>query len=97
MERGPQGEPGEVAVRGPTLLSGYINAPEINETEFIDGWFRLGDMFRRDEDGLLHYVDRQKYMIKSGGENIYPAELERFLLDHEEVVEGCVVRISDEK
>lgn len=54
-------------------------------------------MFRRDEDGLLHYVDRQKYMIKSGGENIYPAELERFLLDHEEVVEGCVVRISDEK
>lgn len=92
-----QGETGEAAVRGPALLSGYINDPDANRSEFKEGWFRTGDLFRRDEEGLLHYADRRKYLIKSGGENIYPAEIERNLVDHPDITESCVVRIPDEK
>ncbi len=93
----PQGVPGEVIVRGPTLFSGYWNAPETNEEEFRNGWFHTGDVMRRREDGTLDYVDRVKYMIKSGGENIYPAEIEQVLLGDARVTEAIVVRRKDEK
>jgi acyl-CoA synthetase (AMP-forming)/AMP-acid ligase II len=90
------GEPGDVAVRGPTLFSGYWNAAETNARDFRDGWFRTGDLFRRNADGSFDFVDRAKYMIKSGGENIYPAEIERVLLADPRITDAVVVRRADD-
>lgn len=89
------GEPGEVAVRGPTLFSGYWNAAETNQRDFRNGWFRMGDVMRRNEDGTLDFVDRAKYMIKTGGENVYPAEIERVILSDPRVIDTAVVRAHD--
>jgi fatty-acyl-CoA synthase len=89
------GEAGELAIRGPTLFSGYWNAPETNARDFRGGWFHMGDMFRRNPDGTLDFVDRVKYLIKSGGENIYPAEIERVLLSEPRVRDAVVVRKPD--
>jgi len=91
----PDGEPGEAAVRGPTVFSGYWNAPEVNARDFRGGWFRMGDLFRRTPEGLYDFVDRAKYLIKSGGENIYPAEVERVLLSDPRVRDAVVVRRRD--
>ena len=93
----PVGTPGEVALRGPTLFSGYWNADETNAQDFRNGWFHMGDVLRRNEDGTLDYVDRVKYMIKSGGENIYPAEIEQVMLADKRVHEVVVVRRPDRK
>ncbi len=91
----PVGAPGELAFRGPTLFSGYWNAPETNAKDFRGGWFHMGDMFVRNADGSLDFVDRLKYMIKSGGENVYPAEIERVLLADPRVADAVVVRRPD--
>jgi acyl-CoA synthetase (AMP-forming)/AMP-acid ligase II len=88
---------GEVAMRGPTLFSGYWNADDVNAEVFRDGWYRMGDMMLRNLDGTLDFVDRKKYLIKSGGENIYPAEIERVLLAMPEVAEAVVVRRLDQQ
>lgn len=93
----PDGEPGEAAVRGPTVFSGYWNAPETNARDFAGGYFRMGDLFRRNGDGTYDFVDRAKYMIKSGGENIYPAEIERVLLSDPRVTDAIVVRRKDDR
>ena len=92
----PIGVPGEVAIRGPTLFSGYWNADEANATAFRGGWYHMGDVLRRNPDGTLDYVDRVKYMIKSGGENIYPAEIENLLLSDSRISNAVVVRRSDD-
>jgi acyl-CoA synthetase (AMP-forming)/AMP-acid ligase II len=91
----PDGVPGEVCMRGPTLFSGYWNDPGATSADFRDGWFHMGDVLVRDPDGRLTFVDRVKYMIKSGGENIYPAEIERVLLRLPGVLEAGVVRRPD--
>lgn len=91
----PDGTPGELAIRGPTVFSGYWNAPEANAKDFRNGWFHMGDLFRRKPDGTLDFVDRAKYLIKSGGENIYPAEIERVLLADARIADVAVVRKSD--
>lgn len=91
----PVGEPGEVAFRGPSCFSGYWRAPEVNAHEFRGGWFHMGDMLRRNPDGTLDYVSRSKYMIKSGAENIYPAEIERVLLASPRIADAVVVRKPD--
>jgi fatty-acyl-CoA synthase len=91
----PDGQPGELVMRGPTLFSGYWNAPDATLEAFKSGWYHTGDVFVRRADGRLDYVDRSKYLIKSGGENIYPAEIERVALAHPSVVEAVVVRQSD--
>jgi len=88
---------GELATRGPTLCSGYLRNEEANREDFRDGWFRTGDIFVENDDGTYSFVNRRKYLIKSGGENIYPAELESVLLEHEEIEEATVVRVPDEK
>lgn len=93
----PDGTIGELAFRGPTLFSGYWNAPETNAKDFRGGWFHTGDAFVRHPDGTLSFADRVKYMIKSGGENIYPAEIERVLLATPGVEEAVVVRREDAK
>jgi fatty-acyl-CoA synthase len=91
------GEAGELAIRGPTLFSGYWQATETNARDFRGGWFHMGDVFRRNEDGTLDFVDRAKYMIKTGGENVYPAEIERVLMSDSRVTEAAVVRAADQK
>jgi acyl-CoA synthetase (AMP-forming)/AMP-acid ligase II len=91
----PDGEPGELAMRGPSLFSGYWQAEEANVEAFRDGWFHMGDVFVRNPDGTLDFVDRRKYLIKSGGENIYPAEIERILLASPRISEAVVVRRPD--
>ncbi len=91
------GEPGELLFRGPTLFSGYWNAPVATAEAFRGGWFRMGDMFRRNPDGTLSFVDRRKYLIKSGGENIYPAEVEQVLRASPRVADAVVVRRPDDR
>ncbi len=91
------GAPGELCMRGPTLFSGYWRAPEANARDFRGGWFHMGDVFVRNPDGTLDFVDRVKYLIKSGGENIYPAEIERVMLREPRVADVAVVRRADAK
>jgi acyl-CoA synthetase (AMP-forming)/AMP-acid ligase II len=91
----PDGSPGELCMRGPTLFSGYWRAPDVNEHEFRGGWFHMGDVFVRNAEGSLDFLDRVKYLIKSGGENVYPAEIERVLLEDSRVADAAVVRRSD--
>ena len=92
-----EGEPGEMLVRGPSLFSGYWQAAELDAEVFRDGWFHSGDVFVRHADGSLDFVDRRKYLIKSGGENIYPAEIERLLLGSPRIADAVVVRRPDPK
>ena len=91
----PDGRPGELCMRGPTLFSGYWRAREVNDHEFRGGWFHMGDVFVRNPDGSLDFVDRVKYLIKTGGENVYPAEIERVLLQDPRVADAAVVRRAD--
>ncbi|HEY8040433.1 MAG TPA: AMP-binding protein [Polyangiaceae bacterium] len=91
----PDGSPGELCMRGPTLFSGYWRAPAVNEHDFRGGWFHMGDVFVRNPDGSLDFVDRVKYLIKSGGENVYPAEIERVLMQDPRVSDAAVVRRPD--
>lgn len=92
----PDGTVGELLFRGPTLFSGYWNAAGVNMSEFRGGWFHMGDMFIRSPDGTLNFADRAKYLIKSGGENVYPAEIERVLMTSPKVRDAVVVRRMDE-
>ncbi len=89
------GQPGELAIRGPSLFSGYWANDEANREAFRGGWFHMGDAFVRRPDGLLEFVDRVKYMIKSGGENIYPAEIERHIMADPRILDVAVVRRPD--
>lgn len=89
------GESGELLMKGPTLFSGYWGMPAETAAAFAGGWYRTGDVFTRAGDGLLRFIDRRKYLIKSGGENIYPAELEQVLLGSARVAEAVVVRQPD--
>jgi fatty-acyl-CoA synthase len=87
----PAGRDGEILVRGPSVAAGYWNAPEESARTFVDGWYRSGDLGHFDADGHLYVVARKKDMIISGGENIYPAEVENVLLDCPAIQEACVV------
>jgi len=89
------GEVGEIVYQGPIVMSGYWNRPEANAEAFRGGWFHSGDLVRADEDGYLYVVDRIKDMIISGGENIYPAELEHLLAEHPKIREVAVVGRPD--
>ncbi|MET8469483.1 o-succinylbenzoate--CoA ligase [Streptomyces sp. NPDC006422] len=91
------GETGEVVVRGPHVMPGYWGLPAETEAAFTDGWFRTGDAARVDPDGYVTIVDRFKDMIISGGENIYPAEIEAALLAHPDVAECAVIGVPDTK
>lgn len=93
----PDGETGELVMRGPTLFSGYWRNEAATAEAFAGGWYHTGDIFRRNADGTLDYIDRMKYLVKSGGENIYPAEIERVVLQDPGVAEALVVRRSDAK
>jgi len=88
---------GEVWVRGPNVMRGYWNAPEATQAALVDGWYRTGDLARRDADGFYWIVGRSKDVIISGGENIYPAELENVLADCPAIAEAAVVGVADAK
>ncbi|HEY4094455.1 MAG TPA: long-chain-fatty-acid--CoA ligase [Baekduia sp.] len=93
----PQGEPGEIVYRGPTVMQGYWNNPEATADAFEGGWFHSGDLVREDEDGYMFVVDRKKDMIISGGENIYCAEVEAVIDAHPKVREVAIVGVPHEK
>jgi fatty-acyl-CoA synthase len=94
----PDGEIGELLVKGPLVTPGYWNRPEVNCEAFTPaGWFRTGDAACRDPDGYYFIVDRWKDMFISGGENVYPAEIERALVLLADVAECAVVSMSDDK
>ncbi len=87
---------GEIAIRGHNIMKGYYNRPEATAEAMRDGWFRSGDLARRDEDGFYYIVDRAKDMIIRGGFNVYPREVEEVLLTHEGVSLVAVVGVADE-
>lgn len=91
------GEVGEIVYRGPTLTAGYWNNPQATAEAFAGGWFHSGDLVRVDEEGFVYVVDRKKDMIISGGENVYCAEIENVLFEHERILEAAVVGRSDDK
>jgi len=91
----PPGTPGEIAVRGPNVFYEYWGNEEATREALHDGWYRTGDIGRRDADGYFWVHDRKKNLIISGGENIYPAEVERVLLEHADVVECAVIGRPD--
>jgi fatty-acyl-CoA synthase len=93
--RAAAGEVGEIWVRGPNVFSGYWQQPEATAQAFADGWFRTGDLAVQDEDGLTYVVGRSKEMFKSGGLNVYPAEVEAVLSQHPAVREVCVIGVPD--
>jgi len=88
---------GEIQVRGRNVMSGYWRAPQTTAEALVDGWFRSGDMGHRDADDFLFVDGRRKEMIISGGENIYPAEIENVLIECEAIAEAAVVGRSDDR
>jgi fatty-acyl-CoA synthase len=94
----PAGERGEICISGPNIMKGYWNRPEAT-AEAIDseGWFHSGDVGYLDDDGFLFICDRLKDMVISGGENVYPAEVESALFEHEAIAEVAVIGLPDEK
>jgi fatty-acyl-CoA synthase len=91
----PPGKPGEIAVRGPNLFCEYWRNQEATREALRGGWYRTGDIGLRDADGYFFVHDRKKNLIISGGENVYPAEVERVLLEHPDVVECGVIGRPD--
>jgi len=90
-----QGEEGEICICGPNITKGYLNNPEETESAFWGDWFRSGDIGVIDEDGYLYIVDRLKDMIITGGENVYPREVEEVLYTRPEVLECAVIGLPD--
>jgi fatty-acyl-CoA synthase len=91
------GELGELWVNGPNITPGYWNRPDANKTSFTDGWLHTGDATRIDEEGFYFIVDRWKDMYISGGENVYPAEVENVLYQHPAIAEVAVIGVPDER
>ena len=86
-----QSAPGELWIRGPQVMTGYLNNPEATASAFAGGWFHSGDLVRQDAEGYIWVVDRKKDMIISGGENIYCAEVENALAAHPDIAEAAVI------
>jgi long-chain acyl-CoA synthetase len=95
----PTGQVGEIAVQGPGVFAGYWKDPDATAYTFRHGWHHTGDLGKFDDEGFLYYAGRkpEKELIKSGGENVYPAEVEQVLQDLAEVAAACVIGIPDAK
>ena len=93
------GETGEILVRGPLVFQGYWNADELNSHTFRSGWHHTGDLGMIDADGFLFFKGRkaEKELIKPGGENVFPAEVEKAILEHDAIKEVCVFDVPDPK
>jgi Acyl-CoA synthetases (AMP-forming)/AMP-acid ligases II len=92
----PQGQPGEIIMKGPVIMQGYWNNPEETAGQLKDGWLHTGDIAIRDEDGYIFIVDRKKDMIIAGGFNIYPRDIDEVLFQHPKVAEAVALGVKDE-
>lgn len=88
-------EPGEILVQGPIVMAGYLNRPDATAKAITDGWLHTGDIGRVDADGYLYVLDRRDDLVVTGGENVYPAEVEAVLLSHPQVEECAVIGADD--
>ena len=94
----PQGEVGEIVIRGHNIMKGYWNRDDANKEAITDdGWFRTGDMAKVDEDGYFFIVDRKKDLIIRGGYNVYPREIEEVLYEHPAIQEAAVVGVPHDE
>ncbi|NRA30320.1 MAG: AMP-binding protein, partial [Parvularculaceae bacterium] len=91
------GEAGEIIVRGPQTMAGYLGSQELTDNAMYNDWLHTGDMGYQDEDGFVFLVDRKKDMINVSGFNVFPAEIEDCLADHPGVLEACVVGVPDDQ
>ncbi|HYH48668.1 MAG TPA: long-chain fatty acid--CoA ligase, partial [Acidimicrobiia bacterium] len=91
------GEIGEIWLKGPTVVCGYLDDDAGTAAAFTDGWFHTGDLGRLDDDGYLYIVDRLKDVVIRGGENVYAAEVEAVLFEHPDVVDAAVVGAPHER
>ena len=92
-----QGEVGEILIKGTSLMKGYWNKPEVTKDSIREGWFASGDAGYFDAEGYLYIHDRVKDMIVSGGENVYPAEVENALFGHPAVADAAVIGVPDDR
>ncbi len=90
------GDPGEVLIRAPGMMRGYLNRPDATAETLVDGWLRSGDLARRDEEGFLYFLGRKKDIVRRAGENVAAAEVENVLRSHQQVLEAAVVAVPDE-
>lgn len=95
-EEVPQGQPGEMVIKGPTVTGGYWNMPEETALQIRDGWLHTGDIATQDEDGYFFIIDRKKDMIIAGGFNIYPREIDEVLHQHPKVRDAIAVGVPDD-
>jgi fatty-acyl-CoA synthase len=93
----PWGEVGELLIRGPNITPGYWNNPDATAKSFVDDWLKTGDAARFDDEGFIYIVDRWKDMYISGGENVYPAEVENVLYQLSQVAEAAIIGVPDER
>jgi long-chain acyl-CoA synthetase len=91
----PNGEVGEISVRGPVVMAGYANRDDLNGTRFRNGWYRTNDLGRREEDGSISFVGPMTRMLKSAVENIYPAEVEACIRLHHSVADCALIGVPD--
>jgi len=89
------GETGEILTRGPNVMVGYYKDPEATAEALKGGWLHTGDLGRLDDEGFLYIVDRKKDMIITGGENVYPREIEEILYSHPKILEAAVIGLPD--
>lgn len=95
ISNNPDEEIGELLLRGPSMIQGYWNKEEATKELLEGGWIHTGDVFRRSADGTLEMVDRKRYLIKTGGENVYPNEVEAVLREHPQIADVAVIGIPD--
>ena len=88
---------GQLCVKGPNVIKGYLNRPEATADSIVEGWFNTGDVARIDEDGFVFIVDRAKDMVLRGGENVYCSEVEAAIYRHPDVAEAAVFGVPDER
>ena len=91
-----EGEVGEIAIKGHNIMKGYWNRQDATDEVMNDGWFRTGDMGKRDDDGYYFIVDRKKELIIRGGYNVYPREIEEVLYEHSSIQEAAVIGVADD-
>jgi long-chain acyl-CoA synthetase len=91
------GEAGEIVVRGPLVMNGYHNRPELNAAKMAGGWLRTGDVGRRETDGSITFIGPKARMLKCGMENVYPAEVEQAMRSHADVVDCAVIGVPDDR
>ncbi len=96
-EEVPEGQPGELCVRGSVVIKGYLNRPEATAEAIVDGWFHTGDIATIDDDGFVFIVDRAKDMVLRGGENVYCSEVESAIYEHPAVAEAAVFGVPDDR